>query len=75
MTGEIPQGRVKPKDGNKDNIKFSNLDYIPALNAGHKHIHYGGEGNFNVRKGGVHYGKAKTLKDAIAIRDSFPELN
>lgn len=74
VTGEIPQGRVKPIDGNPENCKFDNLQYIPALNEGHKHIHFGGDAYFNVRKDGIHYGKARTLIDAIKIRDSFPEL-
>ncbi|MCP0917808.1 hypothetical protein MUB04_14830 [Acinetobacter indicus] len=74
VKGEIPQGRVKPIDGNPRNCKFDNLKYVPAQNKGHKHIHYGGDEFFNIRKDGVHYGKSKTLIEAIKIRDSFPEL-
>lgn len=74
MTGEIPQGRVKPIDGNPKNCRFDNLQYIPALNKGYKNIHYGGDQYFNVRKNGVHYGKSKILSEAIEIRDAFPEL-
>lgn len=76
VTGEVPQGQVKPINGDPVNCCFDNLDYVPAKNGGHKHIHYGGNGDkaFNVRKDGIHYGKAKTLMDALKIRDSFPEL-
>ena len=75
MTGEVPQGRVKPKDGNAQNIRFENLEYVPARNGGERHIHCGrGDNSFFIRKKGQYYGTAKTLEEAIAIRNSFPEL-
>lgn len=74
MTGEVPQGRVKSKDGIASNNRFDNLEYVPARNRGERHIHSGREGSYFIRKQGKYYGTARTLDKAIAIRNSIPEL-
>lgn len=77
MTGEIPVGQVRPKDGISSNCRFENLNYIPAKNGGEKYIVSKlncDTPRFEVRTTKKYYGCKPTLEQAIVFRDSFPEL-